>query len=162
MASPSGPTVAFCSCIWRTYGRLARSNLGPGVLLWIGQDLPGLLHQLVGARASVPTARRWPSSLWSRGAATALKPVAIFFFLNTGNGVTHQPHAFVQSETASSQRRTPIIRQSCSHGQAVASDRFVFGGAVLLLSARSIGRTPSQMLASVLFWLADRLRRAAR
>ena len=67
------------------------------------------------------------------------------FFLHTGNRVADLRDAVVQAETGSLQRRTPIIRQRGSHGQAVVSDRFIFRRGVFFQGALD-GSHPSQLL----------------
>ena len=75
--------------------QVALTNLRPGVLLLISQDLSRLMHQPVSALQWREDVRQWSSSPCRVSAAAALEQVEVFFFLDTSNGVAHLSDAIV-------------------------------------------------------------------
>ena len=89
--------------------QVAFTNLCPGVLLIIGQDLCRLVHQSIRALQWGPQHGGSLDSFGQNRLATALKRVATFFFLDPGNRVADLGDAIVQSETRRLQRGTAIV-----------------------------------------------------
>jgi hypothetical protein len=75
--------------------QVAFTNLCPGVLLIIRQDLCRLVHQSIRALQWGPERGGSLDSFGQNRLATALKRGATFFFLDTSDGVAHLRDAIV-------------------------------------------------------------------